>query len=194
MPATPASRNHHAKQRQPYPLPTDPSKHVDRRLTASIRTAASHLRLLFLSPVCDLHRLCPPPNAARPAGRGGAPARLRPAATTPRRSAPLPSRLRPPPAARRGTQGAAAPRCTNAAGARRGPATAPSRLRPSPSRRFGLAYSCSSDGRAHRPQAQGGTTRPPPSPREMRAAGRLSFLSLSLFISSIFPYDILICT
>ena len=76
MAATPASRNHHAKQHQPYPLPTDPSKHVRRRLTASIRTAASHLRLLFLSPVCELHRRRPPvvsPHPCAPSRRSAPP-------------------------------------------------------------------------------------------------------------------------
>ncbi|CAD6248839.1 unnamed protein product [Miscanthus lutarioriparius] len=68
MAATPASRNHHAKQRQPYPLPTDPSKHVRRRLTASIRTAASQP-----PPVLPLPRLRPPP----PAPSGGLTASVR---------------------------------------------------------------------------------------------------------------------
>jgi len=164
MAATNASRNHQAEYHQP-PLSISPHpSSAHRRLAASACSSSP-------PPVPSAERC-----AARRARRRSGPPPASCDDTTPERPPPLP----PAPSLGRAARHAGR-RCTNAAGARHGPATAPARLLPPPSRRFVLAYSCSSDGRAHRPQAQGGTKHPPPSPREMRAAGRLSFFSLFLF-------------
>ena len=186
MAATPASRNHHAKQRQP-PLPRT-------RQSTSVGVSPHPSAPPPRTSACSSS----PPSASSTAGalrwshrirahHRGTPPRLRPAAMTPRWSAP---HLHPPHDARRGPQGTAAPRRTNAAGARHGPATAPVRLRPPPSWRFILAHSRSSDGSAYgrvrRPLAQGGTKRPPRSPSEMGAAGMLSFFFPLFLLSQFF--------
>ncbi|CAD6215341.1 unnamed protein product [Miscanthus lutarioriparius] len=174
MPATPASRNHHANHRQPLSSPRGPVKaHPSHRIRAHCRLAASACSPSPPSASSTACALRPPPSADRRAAcrapRRSAPSPASCDDTPPKRRPPAPS----PGRAARGPQGAAAPRRTNAVGARYGPAAAPARLRPSPSRRFVLAHSCSSDGHACRPPGQGGTKRTPPSPGEMGAAGPL---------------------